>query len=239
MSFSHRFFLRSLPSLVLLGLAACAGSPGREGVTPTQAHMFAHLDRANEVHDALIRCDLERARAGAKWLATHQRPRMVPAQSDQHVAFIRRYAQGVANAAEIPDAARGAAQMGLTCGRCHEENRVQPRFLIGTAPPTGSGRKSEMVRHIWAADRMWEGLMGPDDYAWSSGAKSLRRGWLSPGDVPVEARSQQRVRELVVHVYELGTVAEAAEEPARRAEVYGEFVATCADCHRLTGAIIR
>jgi mono/diheme cytochrome c family protein len=201
--------------------------------------MFAHFDRAEAAHDALVRFDMEQARKEGEWLASHEEPGMVPVDSDQHLAFMHRYARQVADAQELSDAAEGLAQMGRTCGDCHRQNDVRPRFLMGTAPPTGSGAEAEMARHIWAADRMWEGLLAPDDFAWTSGAKALREGWLSPSEVSVEASDQQRVRELVSQVYELGVAAEATEDPTLRGEVYGKFLTTCAECHRLTGAIIR
>jgi hypothetical protein len=96
-----------------------------------------------------------------------------------------------------------------------------------------------MARHVWAAERMWEGLIGPEDFAWSSGASALKEGWLNPRAVVSDPDDRMRVRELVTQVYSLGAEAEAAQGSEERARIYGEFLTTCIDCHRLTKAIIR
>ncbi len=72
MSVFHGEFLRVIFVILLFPLFACASTPEREGVTANQAHMYAHFDRTREVHDALVRGNLEGARRGAQWLATHQ-----------------------------------------------------------------------------------------------------------------------------------------------------------------------
>ena len=50
-----------------------------------------------------------------------------------------------------------------------------PRFVVGTKSPTGNSQESQMIRHLWAADRMWEGLVGPSDEAWTAGAEGHGR----------------------------------------------------------------
>jgi hypothetical protein len=201
--------------------------------------MYAHFDRAGEVHDALVRGDLERARSAADWLASHPDTRMLPEESDHFGAIMVSFARQVQNAGDLEVATVAAAQMGRSCGDCHREYDVSPRFLVGTASPSGDGPKAQMARHVWASERMWEGLLGPEDFAWSSGAASLKEGWLNPGEVVADPADREQVRELVQKVYLLGTRAEVAEAPSARAEVYGEFLNTCIECHTLTKAIIR
>jgi hypothetical protein len=233
-----RFFPGSL-FVPLLVLAACAGPPQREGVTPVQAHMYAHFDRAGEVHDALVRGQIDRARAEARWLATHPETRMLPVGSEPYSAAMAGHATSASEASDLQHAAIAAAQMGRTCGDCHRQYDVKPRFLVGTAAPTGSGPAAEMALHVWAADRMWQGLIGPDDFAWTSGARGLTLGWLNPGEVVADPGDRERLRNLIRQVYELAARAEMASDPEARAEVYGAFLTTCIDCHQLTGAIIR
>ncbi len=225
--------------LLLLMVSACAGTPPREDVTPAQAHMYAHFDRAGEVHDALVRGELEMAREGAKWMATHQDSHDAPPGSGQHSALMQMYATRIGQASDLDAAAEATAQMGRVCGDCHRDNGVTPRFLMGTAPPEGGTPEAEMALHVWAAERMWEGLVGPDDYAWRSGARSLTGGWLDPAYVVTAPADREKVRVMVQSVYEIGSRAEGVSEPEDRAGVYGEFLTTCIDCHRITGAIIR
>jgi cytochrome c553 len=201
--------------------------------------MYAHFDRAAEVHHALVLGDMDTARQAAHWLATHEEITDIPPESEGEIAQMQAFAKAVAESQTLAEAAAAASQMGRVCGDCHEENRVAPRFLSGTAPPEGGGPQAEMARHVWASERMWEGLVGPLDYAWTSGAEALRGGWLDPQSVVSDPDDRVRVRELVRHVYEIGTQSEMASDSNRRAELYGEFLTTCIDCHELTGAVIR
>ena len=239
MSTSYTGALHGAPFLLLLFLTACAGTLEREEVTQAQAHMYAHFDRAVEVHDALVRGNLEEAKVAADWLANHPREKWLPEGADAESAMMRRYAGRVSQATSLGPAATATAQMGQACGACHATYGVDPRFLIGTAPPEGTGPKAEMARHVWAAERMWEGLVGPQDYAWESGAAALKGGWLNPGDLVAAPQDSDRLRTLTQKVYTLGSEAEACTDAEEKAEIYGEFLTTCIDCHRMTGAIIR
>jgi hypothetical protein len=201
--------------------------------------MYAHFDRAGEVHDALVRGELDRAREGAAWIAAHGDGQGVPQGSQEMDTQMRRYAGQVEQAGDLRGAAEAAAQMGRTCGDCHRAHKVEPRFLVGSVPPPGGSAKAEMALHVWAAEHMWEGLVGPQDYAWTSGAKALKGGWLDPGTVVSAPADREKVRGMVQAVYEMGVRAEKVSEPQERARIYGEFLTTCIDCHRMTGALIR
>jgi hypothetical protein len=86
---------------------------------------------------------------------------------------------------------------------------------------------------------MWEGLMGPEDYAWNSGAAALRACWLSPGEVTSDPEEKEDLRRMIREVYAVGMEAEDAHDPVARADLYGHFLTTCIDCHQMTSAIIR
>lgn len=232
----------ALPILVLLPffliLSSCRGTGPREAVSPTQAHMFAHYDRATEVHDALVRGDLDRAKGAAEWIATHQEPRSFPGNAPSLQAEMQRFANQVAWAGKLEEATWASAHMGRTCGDCHRQNAVEPRFLVGPAPPGGTGPQAEMERHVWASERMWDGLVGPEDHAWRSGAEALKGGWLDPQEVVSNPEDRTRIRELVRQVYDLGLEAESIEDSDARADLYGRFLITCNECHVLTAARI-
>jgi hypothetical protein len=86
---------------------------------------------------------------------------------------------------------------------------------------------------------MWNGLVGPDDHAWNSGASALATGWFVPEVVTADPETREQIRELVQRVYALGARAGNTSDPRARAELYGEFLSTCIDCHRLTSTTIR
>ena len=85
---------------------------------------------------------------------------------------------------------------------------------------------------------MWDGLVGPEDHAWRSGAEALKGGWLDPQEVVSNPEDRTRIRELVRRVYDLGLEAESIEDSEARADLYGRFLATCNECHVLTAARI-
>jgi len=213
---------------------ACWGNPSREGVTPLQAHMYAHYDRAEAVHQSLMHGEMGTAQESAEWIASHSEIHDIPPGTRRYDDAVRAFAGRVAQSTSLKDAAIAAARMGSSCGDCHQAQQVDPRFLMGTAPPGGGGPRAEMARHVWAADRMWVGLLGPSDAAWDEGARGFQGGWLDTQEVLVDPENRARIRALVRHVYDLGARAVDATGAQERAEIYGEFLNTCADCHSMT-----
>jgi hypothetical protein len=84
-----------------------------------------------------------------------------------------------------------------------------------------------MARHVWAADRLWEGLIGGDEDRWTRGLAVLADSPLPFGpltDAPALATQlQRRAREQLD--------ARAMTLPDGRATAYGEMLVTCAACH--------
>jgi hypothetical protein len=81
-----------------------------------------------------------------------------------------------------------------------------------------------MARHRWAADRLWEGVIGNSDVAWHAGLDVLAA---APLDEPANRAGLAR---------QLQRQAENARRPGpgtltARAAVYGEILTTCASCH--------
>lgn len=220
--------------VLFLSLLACFGGSRTEGVTPLQAHMYAHYDQAGHVHHSLMNGDLHEAQESAEWIATHPELHSLPPGTTDHDEQVRAFARQVRESRDLQQAAVAAARMGSSCGECHWQEHVDPRFLMGTAPPGGEGPKAEMARHVWAADRMWIGLLGPSDAAWMEGATEFQGGWLNTQELLVDPSDRGKIRDLVQHVYALGARAKEAESAEDRAQVYGEFLTTCTNCHRLT-----
>lgn len=237
MSAPHGRYSACTTITLFLLVSACGGNPEAEGVTPSQAHMYAHFDRTREVHDALIRRNPEAVREGSNWLATRQDPGQIPEGSSPYGAAMTGEATQVRDASDLRDAARATARMAAACGDCHQAYDVTPRFMMG-AQPSGSGTEDQMALHVWASEQMWKGLVGPDDYAWTSGASALKTGWLSPREVVADPALRERGQELVRQLYDTGSRARQVTESHERAEVYGDFLNTCIDCHEMTAAII-
>ena len=92
-----------------------------------------------------------------------------------------------------------------------------------------------MVRHIWAADRMWEGLIGPSDEAWAAGSSALLAEWPGLDDLPGEAGGSGGARNYVPQLQDLAKRSVSARDREDRASLYGELLGTCFGCHRAVG----
>jgi hypothetical protein len=111
--------------------------------------------------------------------------------------------------------------------------------MMGAPPYLGTGVNGQMALHVWVSERMWNGLVGPDDYAWTTGASALETGWLNPRAAVVDPAAREEGLTLIHQLYDLGSQAEGESDSHARAEIYGDFLTTCIDCHELTSAIIR
>jgi mono/diheme cytochrome c family protein len=208
--------LSTVGGLVLIG---CAGTP------PAEERMFDHFSRAGHVQTALILGDLNGARRPARWLAESAD---FPDGGDAWVDQLRRSARAVVEASSVDQAADAAGEMAASCAGCHGE-LGGPRFGTGPGVEEGGTVASHMVRHLWAMDRMWEGLIGGSDEAWDRGARVLADQEPEvriPGGPSTAALARSLHREA-------SSAMDAV--PERRPAAYASLVKTCAACHIVTG----
>jgi hypothetical protein len=92
-----------------------------------------------------------------------------------------------------------------------------------------------MIRHLWAADRMWEGLVGPSSAAWEAGARVLAEDWEGFGEAIRASSSPDRAQSYVNAIQELGIRASMATTQDARAGAYGDLLGTCNRCHSTLG----
>ena len=83
-----------------------------------------------------------------------------------------------------------------------------------------------MARHRWAADRLWEAVVGDSDAAWKEGLDVLAA---APFDFGPEraalARELQRLAK---------TARRTKRGVANPAVTYGDILVICANCHAMT-----
>ena len=113
--------------------------------------------------------------------------------------------------------------------------RVSPLTAGGVVAlaPEGDGIVAHMARHPWAVDRLWQGLFAADEAAWNTGIASLAE------DVPVADATVPTDREAAVAamtklIHDREAAAKEATTWGDRGALFGELVATCADCHTET-----
>ncbi len=221
---------RLAAGLIFTGLVSACSSAGRSDST-LEDHMQAHFSLVGEVQSAIIQGDLERARRGGLRLAEHPEHGDLPQGIENPIEDVRAFSRSVSRSTSIRDAARCTAEIGAACGRCHRAADVGPRLETTVMPPPGGAPGTHMLRHAWATDRLWEGLVVPSDRLWEAGAVALTEDPIfSPDDI-----GGQEARVLAKEIHDLGTEARRLEDPAMRSGLFGRILGTCADCHALKG----
>ncbi|MGD8322427.1 MAG: hypothetical protein PVJ02_18385 [Gemmatimonadota bacterium] len=197
--------------------------------------MDAHFSEVGAVQAALVAGDLEATREPARWLAEHDQHPDLPQGVNSPMEDLRAFARSVLRAASVADAARCTGEMAAACGRCHAAAGNGPTFRMTSMAPSGETTTGHMMRHDWAMERMWEGLVGPSDRLWEMGATALTA---DPIFVGGDERGGQEAMQLAREVHDLGATART-QEPEHRAGIYGRLLTTCARCHQLVGIDVR
>ncbi|MEJ2312817.1 MAG: hypothetical protein P8Y11_10505 [Gemmatimonadales bacterium] len=220
--------LFSIPPLSFV-LVACATGSSR---AQTEPDMSSHFDAAAVVHTAVVHGDLKGVREPGRWLAEHSPPDL-PEGTEAYVAELQKYASRAADARNLEDAAYATGRIAQACGACHREYSGGPVPVLPPVADEAPDLPTHMVRHAWAVKRMWEGLVVPSDDAWMAGALALEGTPLQPEEALAE--NIEEVDYLEKRCHGLGSRAQLVAGPSARARIYSELIATCADCHELTG----
>jgi mono/diheme cytochrome c family protein len=238
--------LRSFLMLALwpiLVIPAWAEEASEEIQSAFVEHMHGHLDQISEIKRAVIAGNLADTREPATWLATHEPPQGLSKAWLPYVDEMRRYAARAAKATDLVAAASAVSEIARTCGDCHRASGLSIGFGFDQRPPEElQSLMTQMQRHLWAADRMWEGLIGPSDVAWNRGANILSEVQLAATDIAGSsaegasaAENQMQITELVSRARGMGEQGGLASSVELRSGLYGEFLSLCATCHELTG----
>jgi len=215
---------------LLLSVAGACALLGRSGSTLSQ-DMESHYEQVGRVQAAVVRGDLDAARTPATWLAEHPEHPDVPQGVKSPMEDMRVHARSVVRAVDLTDAARATAEMAAACGRCHRLAGTGPDPAAWTMAPPGRDAPGQMARHLWAVDRMWEGLVAPSDRLWQQGATALI-------DDPLFQEGEEtggpEVARLAREVRDLGVTANGRDADGR-AGVYGRLLTTCVTCHTKMG----
>lgn len=201
-------------------------------------HMHEHLERISAIKSYIIMGDLDGVREPAIWLADHQEVAGLPQNFEPYIGLMRQYAREVDNAPDLKSAAISVSQMAKTCSNCHLVNDVHIEFGYDQAPAEWSDTVSHMQRHQWAADRLWEGLIGPSETAWNRGMDMLVDVPLHSDDVTVEElpeADKAALDRIAVRIHDLAGLGTIATTPDARSEIYGEMLGLCAECHTRLG----
>jgi len=200
-------------------------------IQAAQQRMHVRYAAARTLTEAIARSDLEAAYANATTLVELDEPEALPAWRP-YMASVQDAGRAVLGAANLTAAARAAATLGERCASCHVAIRARVVFAPEPRPADAPKLAQEMLQHRWAANQLWQGLIAPSDDRWDAGAAALSTAPLGgvaqhgiPGfdnDIDDVARVRLFARRAL-----------AAHQPAARAALYGDLLATCAHCHAI------
>lgn len=218
--------------VIVLLLAGCSSTPAPKGPidqapagTPdqiaTRAHMGEHFEIAARTATALVSADAYGARAALGELAELPGPDGW-AHADHPAALeLREAAKRGASAPSLDEIAIGFGEAMAACGSCHRSLGVGPRYGGLSAPPDEGDLRLHMYRHLWAVQRLWEGLVMPDSQVWASGVAVLSE------DPPLSLiRRGGGSSDYAGDVHRL-----VAQTDLSKAERYGRILAACGGCH--------
>jgi len=223
---------RFMPGMLAGLIVAAACSPK---TSPTvEPRMAGHFTNVGRLHTAAAEGDLAGVHAQASELLARETGEGMPAKAQPYVEELRTFSELASRAPDTELGASAVAHVAAACGSCHRAMKKGPSYTVGSGPPAGdSPVATRMIRHRWAADRLWDGLVGPSDESWQAGAAVLRDAPLFTDALTRDVEQYDEVTKLAWEVHEDGALAYTTRDQGRRAEQYGELLSTCATCHNL------
>lgn len=193
-------------------------------------HMHDNFDLLRAIERLLIRGKLEEA---ARFATAISEVPDSPAHGSYaaQAVLVRDRAAAVARATTVDAACKLEAKLAAACGGCHVETGVAPEFRAYPAvPPDVATIEGRMARHRWAADRLWEGVVGGADEPWKAGLDVLAATPFDWGERQNERRALGRDLQRLA---DTARKRKASDTLDTRATSYGDMLATCAACHTL------
>jgi len=196
-------------------------------------HMHENFDLVRAIERLLIRGKLDEAKRFASSIAeAPDEPGL--GSMTAHAIVVRDRAAALARAPTVDEACRLEAKLAAACAGCHVDAGMTPQLReFPPAPVDRPTVDARMARHRWAADRMWEGIIGGADEPWRAGLDVLAAA-------PLDGKEISAAR--VPFGRELKRLVDEARRRKRtdslvdRATAYGEILATCAGCHTTSSA---
>jgi cytochrome c553 len=214
--------------------AGCGPQPGPE----VQPRMIGHYENVGRLYAEAAAGRLEGVRTEARELLARESGEGLPPKVASQVEELRAFATLASRAPDLQSGASAVARVGAACGSCHKTMKKGPEYGTPAGPPAGETPvATRMIRHRWASELLWDGLVGPSDDSWRAGAGVLRDAPLFTDALTHDVEHYDAVTKLAWTVHDVGARANSAGTQAARADLYGELLGTCAACHSLLGQI--
>jgi len=159
----------------------------------------------------------------------------MPAGSKSLQEKVRDAARRVAEESEPAGAAHAVAQLAASCGACHLAHAGTLGDRLKVAAPVLTAPATRHANYLsWVSRLLWDGLVGPSERSWRTGAGALVGSDAFP---PPRARHvpAEEVATSATFLQELGAEAVVAPDADARADLLGRIWTVCADCHMQAG----
>jgi cytochrome c553 len=189
-------------------------------------HMHENFGMLRAIEKLLVRGKLVEARELATAIAEAPDELGLGAWA-KDAAIVRERAASLAKATDVDEASHRAAELAGACASCHVDAGVAPEFRSpGRMPIDRPTVEARMARHLWATDRLWEGIVGGADDAWRDGLDVLAA-------TPLRELPEQRMpfARRLQSLADRARMQRKTETLDDRVRSYGDILATCAGCH--------
>lgn len=197
-------------------------------------HMDTYFWMALEARDALIAGSLNLAKSRMHRLSEQEYRTLVPAGWLPDMQQMVNEAKRVADAQDLREAADAMAGVAVACGTCHGKLHAGPlpNMTALSEPDKGSeDLPARMLRHQWAADKLWSGLTRPSDADWRAGAEALVDAPPEPPKSGGGAVVTKAMQSAIEGVRQVGRDALKSAAPEDRARIYARLLQSCSGCH--------
>ncbi|MFN0249469.1 MAG: hypothetical protein ACKV2T_21465 [Kofleriaceae bacterium] len=223
--------------LAFIALAGCGGfdaprsdSNIADQTAAIRARMHLRFSATTTARNAIESGDLEQARAAGRMIEALGEPDIMAAWQP-YVSNVRRAAGELVTASDLSIAAHKLATIGERCADCHIASHSRVFIGTSTAPGPDQRPSGNMGTHHWAAGRMWDALLANSESTWLAGAETLEAAPLTivaEGEVPGH---ELGIADDVARVRLLARRAAKARTNHERAEIFGDLLSTCVNCH--------
>ncbi len=214
------------PSTTAAPTSDPTASAAPSGSAPPPGSMADHFVQTVHIRDAVIWGKLSEAVKPAETLAGMEVAKL-PKQWHISMQRLQGAAKRIREGSDVQELAAATADIARACGHCHG-SAGGPKIVPGTPPDATGPVAARMKRHRWAMERLWEGLYGPSNAAWTAGASALEldpfsKEILDPGGVHAKSAAS---------TFNAQAKALAKAKTAdERANAYSKMLSTCSPCH--------